>query len=268
MATTALAAHAATATATATAVVAVSVFNNVRVRVLHPDLNAGARGDGDVLAADERAGAADAVLRATPRTADLSCELVAVVGNGVEVLRAIVTPASERCRISPVGFVVAAPNGARLLVFRSADDGDSFANLLRASTTVDLASKRPAASEFECRTDITSSTQYFHYYGMLFQQQNMLQDYMRTGTYQRAILENAQDFFGRTVLDVGAGSGELRRLATDRWAAHRATTRFARQASCRSLLCRPGRRACMQSRPAPWRCICVGWPRATALPIA
>lgn len=32
------------------------------------------------------------------------------------------------------------------------------------------------------------------FYGYLSQQQNMMQDYVRTGTYQRAILQNHSDF--------------------------------------------------------------------------
>lgn len=32
------------------------------------------------------------------------------------------------------------------------------------------------------------------FYGYLSQQQNMMQDYVRTGTYQRAILQNHTDF--------------------------------------------------------------------------
>ena len=36
-----------------------------------------------------------------------------------------------------------------------------------------------------------------------------MQDYIRTGTYQRAILENVSDFQDKIVLDVGAGSGIL-----------------------------------------------------------
>jgi histone-arginine methyltransferase CARM1 len=32
------------------------------------------------------------------------------------------------------------------------------------------------------------------FYGYLSQQQNMMQDYVRTGTYQRAILQNHVDF--------------------------------------------------------------------------
>lgn len=35
------------------------------------------------------------------------------------------------------------------------------------------------------------------------------QDYIRTGTYQRAILSNMSDFKDKIILDVGAGSGIL-----------------------------------------------------------
>ena len=37
----------------------------------------------------------------------------------------------------------------------------------------------------------------------------MLQDYIRTSTYQRAVLSNSLDFKDKVVLDVGAGSGIL-----------------------------------------------------------
>jgi len=50
---------------------------------------------------------------------------------------------------------------------------------------------------------------YFSYYGMIMHQQNMLQDYVRTGTYYMAIVENRTDFEGLAVMDVGAGSGIL-----------------------------------------------------------
>lgn len=49
-------------------------------------------------------------------------------------------------------------------------------------------------SEFESRTNKISAVQYFQFYGYLHQQQNMLQDFTRTSTYQRAILENYIDF--------------------------------------------------------------------------
>uniref|UniRef100_H3GC39 type I protein arginine methyltransferase n=1 Tax=Phytophthora ramorum TaxID=164328 RepID=H3GC39_PHYRM len=47
------------------------------------------------------------------------------------------------------------------------------------------------------------------YYGMLLHQQNMLQDHVRTGTYERAMLSNPSDFKDKVVLDVGTGSGIL-----------------------------------------------------------
>jgi histone-arginine methyltransferase CARM1 len=64
-------------------------------------------------------------------------------------------------------------------------------------------------SEFDTRTEEASARQYFQFYGYLFQQQNMLQDYTRTCTYQRAIHNNIKDFKDKIVLDVGAGSGIL-----------------------------------------------------------
>jgi histone-arginine methyltransferase CARM1 len=37
----------------------------------------------------------------------------------------------------------------------------------------------------------------------------MMQDFVRTSTYQKAILSNLPDFGGKVILDVGAGSGIL-----------------------------------------------------------
>ena len=37
----------------------------------------------------------------------------------------------------------------------------------------------------------------------------MMQDFIRTATYQKAILANLRDFNDKVVLDVGAGSGIL-----------------------------------------------------------
>lgn len=53
--------------------------------------------------------------------------------------------------------------------------------------------KRPQ-SVFSQRTDESSASQYFQFYGYLSQQQNMMQDYVRTSTYQKAILGNLSDF--------------------------------------------------------------------------
>ena len=50
---------------------------------------------------------------------------------------------------------------------------------------------------------------YYNDYSTLVQQQGMLQDHVRTSLYQFSMLENVSDFAGKTVLDVGAGTGIL-----------------------------------------------------------
>ncbi|KXZ44487.1 hypothetical protein GPECTOR_67g328 [Gonium pectorale] len=76
-----------------------------------------------------------------------------------------------------------------------------------------------ASNHFDRKICRASSDMYFHYYGMLQHQQNMLQDYTRTGTYYQAIVGNPDDFRGRTVMDVGAGSGILSLFAAQAGAA-------------------------------------------------
>ena len=51
--------------------------------------------------------------------------------------------------------------------------------------------------------------QYFGYYAKLANQQNMLQDQVRTNLYYSAIRNNPTNFMGKTVMDVGCGSGIL-----------------------------------------------------------
>jgi histone-arginine methyltransferase CARM1 len=57
--------------------------------------------------------------------------------------------------------------------------------------------------------DETCVKQYFSYYAKLVNQQNMLQDKIRTGTYREGIFKNAADFKDKVVMDVGCGSGIL-----------------------------------------------------------
>lgn len=65
------------------------------------------------------------------------------------------------------------------------------------------------SSHFINRTEDSSANQYFQFYGYLSQQQNMMQDFVRTSTYQKAINGNFVDFNDKVILDVGAGSGIL-----------------------------------------------------------
>ncbi|KAK4405569.1 putative histone-arginine methyltransferase 1.3 [Sesamum angolense] len=75
-------------------------------------------------------------------------------------------------------------------------------------------------SKFDDKIEASSAKMYFHYYGQLLHQQNMLQDYVRTGTYYAAVLENRVDFIDRVVVDVGAGSGILSLFAAQAGAKH------------------------------------------------
>lgn len=75
-------------------------------------------------------------------------------------------------------------------------------------------------SKFDSKTEASSAKMYFHYYGQLLHQQNMLQDYVRTGTYYAAVMENRIDFSGKVVVDVGAGSGILSLFAAQAGAKH------------------------------------------------
>jgi histone-arginine methyltransferase CARM1 len=47
------------------------------------------------------------------------------------------------------------------------------------------------------------------FYAQLFHQGNMLQDHVRTATYQQAMLQNRANFHNKIVLDVGTGTGIL-----------------------------------------------------------
>lgn len=97
-----------------------------------------------------------------------------------------------------------AKNQALIMVqFSHQQDQERFKRLIQEFK------RQHQASTFNQRTDSASASQYFQFYGYLSQQQNMMQDYVRTSTYQRAIHSNTEDFRDKVVLDVGAGSGIL-----------------------------------------------------------
>ncbi|KAH7434368.1 hypothetical protein KP509_06G014400 [Ceratopteris richardii] len=99
-----------------------------------------------------------------------------------------------------------------MAVHKWKDAGDQLSN---GSVTCGKETNR-----FDRKIESSSAKLYFHYYGQLLHQQNMLQDYIRTGTYYSAVLENYVDFQGRVVVDVGAGSGILSLFAAQAGAKH------------------------------------------------
>lgn len=57
--------------------------------------------------------------------------------------------------------------------------------------------------------DMTSSDYYFNSYAHFGIHEEMLKDEVRTCSYMRAILNNSHLFYGKTVMDVGCGTGVL-----------------------------------------------------------
>lgn len=70
----------------------------------------------------------------------------------------------------------------------------SEADVKRFRTLIDEVKGRRSLSVFSQRTEESSANQYFQFYGYLSQQQNMMQDFVRTSTYQKAIHSNLADF--------------------------------------------------------------------------
>jgi len=118
----------------------------------------------------------------------------------------------ESMRSGSTGIAISLPKQKHLsylLNFSTHDDANSFLKHLSSVKLGQDINENASSSQFDDRTEESSALQYFQFYGYLSQQQNMMQDYIRTSTYQRAILDNSIDFAGKVVLDVGAGSGIL-----------------------------------------------------------
>lgn len=124
--------------------------------------------------------------------------------NGPEAVHEVeIFKETDTARVGKRAFVITHAKGTLMVLFPSNQE------CLRFHRIVDAFKTGLNTSSFQQRTDEASATQYFQFYGYLSQQQNMMQDYIRTSTYQRAILNNMEDFKDKTVLDVGAGSGIL-----------------------------------------------------------
>uniref|UniRef100_A0A8C4IQ89 Histone-arginine methyltransferase CARM1 n=1 Tax=Dicentrarchus labrax TaxID=13489 RepID=A0A8C4IQ89_DICLA len=130
--------------------------------------------------------------------------LINLSNEEASVFKCSVSRETECSRVGKQSFIITLGCNSVLLQFSSPADFQSFYNVLKNSRG--HSSERSVFSE---RTEESSAVQYFQFYGYLSQQQNMMQDYVRTGTYQRAILQNHTDFKDKVVLDVGCGSGIL-----------------------------------------------------------
>lgn len=115
----------------------------------------------------------------------------------------VVSQESEFARVGRKGIIFKLSTETLLLTFSD----DSQTNQFAAAVT--KIKNKEDTSMFSERTEESSASQYFQFYGYLSQQQNMMQDFVRTSTYQKAILDNPSDFAGKVVMDVGAGSGIL-----------------------------------------------------------
>ncbi|KAK4291245.1 hypothetical protein Pmani_035918 [Petrolisthes manimaculis] len=130
----------------------------------------------------------------------LSCK---VKQGGTLLLEIPVDAKTECCRLASKSYIFASSHEDLQFTFAIESDARKFHNVIFKMR------QGKEVSVFNERTDDSSATQYFQFYSYLSQQQNMMQDYIRTGTYQRAILSNMSDFRDKIVLDVGAGSGIL-----------------------------------------------------------
>ncbi|KAF7250506.1 Histone-arginine methyltransferase CARM1, partial [Varanus komodoensis] len=124
--------------------------------------------------------------------------------DGVCVFKCLVNKDTEYCRVGKESVLITLGYNSALLQFRSHSEYSTFSNALK-----NCRNQHKEHSVFSQRTEESSAAQYFQFYGCLSQQQNMMQDFVRTATYHRAILQNHIDFKDKVVLDVGCGSGIL-----------------------------------------------------------
>ncbi|KAI9581168.1 histone-arginine methyltransferase CARMER [Glossina fuscipes] len=125
----------------------------------------------------------------------------------------LLTSDTDVVQVAQRTFAICFGTDNLILRFPNEQDEQNFRRMLE-----NVKRLRPK-SVFSQRTEESSASQYFQFYGYLSQQQNMMQDYVRTSTYQRAILGNSIDFHNKIILDVGAGSGILSFFAVQAGAA-------------------------------------------------
>uniref|UniRef100_A0A2C9L7J3 type I protein arginine methyltransferase n=1 Tax=Biomphalaria glabrata TaxID=6526 RepID=A0A2C9L7J3_BIOGL len=100
---------------------------------------------------------------------------------------------TEIARVGNSSLVITNNNCSVLLTFPSIQVLKTFKHKI-------FKLKEGMTSVFTERTEEASAVQYFQFYGYLSQQQNMMQDYIRTSTYQRAMLANLTDFHDKMLV--------------------------------------------------------------------
>lgn len=93
------------------------------------------------------------------------------------------------------------PNGAEKTSFDADDSKAALDRLLPIGATPSVIG--------DADFDMTSSDYYFNSYAHFGIHEEMLKDEVRTKSYMRAIMDNPHLFAGKTVMDVGSGTGVL-----------------------------------------------------------
>ncbi|XP_020919923.1 histone-arginine methyltransferase CARM1-like isoform X3 [Sus scrofa] len=109
--------------------------------------------------------------------------------DGVCVFKCSLTRDTECCCVGQESILITLGYNSALLKFESPAELSAFANTLKRCRR-----EKKEYSAFSQRTEEASAAQYFQFYGCLSQQQNMMQDFVRTATYHKAILQNHTDF--------------------------------------------------------------------------
>ncbi|XP_038625443.1 histone-arginine methyltransferase CARM1-like [Tachyglossus aculeatus] len=134
----------------------------------------------------------------------LAAAAITAEADGVCVFKCLVNRDTEYCRVGQESILITLGYKSAVLQFKSNSEYSMFSNALKS-----CQNQKKENSVFSQRTEEASATQYFQFYGYISQQQNMMQDFVRTATYHRAILQNHMDFKDKVILDVGCGSGIL-----------------------------------------------------------
>ncbi|XP_074138928.1 histone-arginine methyltransferase CARM1-like isoform X2 [Sminthopsis crassicaudata] len=116
-------------------------------------------------------------------------DLMVTDADGVCVFKCLVNRDTECCRVGKESILITLGYNSALLWFQSHSEYSTFSNALER-----YRKQKKEYSVFSQRTEAASAAQYFQFYGCISQQQNMLQDFVRTATYHRAILQNHTDF--------------------------------------------------------------------------